>query len=100
MTITGFKVVNSENEPIHAFPFGNNVAFNCEGCGHPILCIAIENQLGCRANKNPAQCPECSQGYYMDVDEAKKAITIHCTKDKWNKGDMPCRFCNASDRGA
>jgi len=54
-TITGFRCVNQKNEELPSDPFGNNVAFDCPKCGHPVLAIIRENQRGSDAS-HPAIC--------------------------------------------
>jgi len=40
--------------------YGNNVAFKCRGCGHPMLAIIIpeQNKRGSTPD-NPAKCRHC-----------------------------------------
>jgi hypothetical protein len=46
MKITDFLVVDENGEEISADPHGNNLAFCCMKCGHPILAVALGNQRG------------------------------------------------------
>jgi len=37
--VTDFRCVDERGERVPCDAFGNNVAFNCPNCGHPILAI-------------------------------------------------------------
>ncbi len=75
MKITDFLVLNSDGEEIEADPHGNNIAFSCESCGHPILAIALENQRGSDAD-HPAKCRGCGKEYFLDVRQRAEKIYI------------------------
>jgi transcription elongation factor Elf1 len=76
MKITDFLVMDGEGEEIPADPFGNNVAFGCVFCGHPVLATALENQRGCDEN-HPVPCRSCGTKYFLDVRAVSQKIYVH-----------------------
>jgi hypothetical protein len=66
MKITDFLVMNDHGEEIKADAFGNNLAFCCPDCGHPILAVALENQRG-SDDQHPAVCKGCKKQYVLDI---------------------------------
>lgn len=74
--ITNFSTLGSDGKPIQADPFGNNVAFRCKVCSHPVLAIAMENQRG-YSERNPAECRSCGTRYCIQVDEDAEEIHVH-----------------------
>ena len=76
MKITGFLVVDSEGEKIKADAHGNNLAFCCKDCGHPILAVALENQRG-SDKQHPATCKGCGVGFFMDVRAESETLYIY-----------------------
>jgi transcription elongation factor Elf1 len=76
MTITDFLVMDGNGDEIHADPFGNNVAFECPNCGHPVLAIALDNQRG-SDEEHPAKCRGCGRSYFLDVRVQAEKLYIH-----------------------
>jgi predicted RNA-binding Zn-ribbon protein involved in translation (DUF1610 family) len=76
MTITGFIGIYSDGLPAKIDAHGNNVAFACPSCGHPVLAIAREHQRGYAAN-NPAVCAGCGERLVIEVRESTKKVVIH-----------------------
>ncbi|OUS25554.1 hypothetical protein A9Q99_21085 [Gammaproteobacteria bacterium 45_16_T64] len=66
MKITGFIALDEEGSALLADAHGNNVAFNCLSCGHPILAIARDHQRGF-SEASPADCKGCQQKHFLDV---------------------------------
>jgi len=76
MRVTDFNVVDSRSKKIDADPFGNNIAFACFSCKHPVLAIAREHQRG-NSEKNPAVCRGCGKKYFIEsVDCESEDVTI------------------------
>ncbi len=76
MKVTEFLVMDSEGRRIPADAFGNNVAFCCWKCGHPILAIARDDQRG-SDEKHPAKCRGCGKSYFLDVRGEAEKLYIH-----------------------
>ena len=76
MTITGFVGVYSDGTEAKIDAQGNNVAFSCNKCGHPVLAIAREHQRGYSSN-NPAICQGCNEQYFIEVREKTEKIIIN-----------------------
>jgi len=76
MKITDFLIMDSEGNEVAADPFGNNLAFTCMDCGHPILAIALENQRG-NSESSPVFCKGCEASYFMDIRVHAKKIYVH-----------------------
>ena len=75
MKVSGFLVLNSDGEEIEADPYGNNIAFTCGNCSHPILAIAMENQRG-SDEEHPVKCIGCGEDYFIDVRQKAEKIYI------------------------
>ncbi len=76
MKITDFMVMDSDGKLIPADPFGNNLAFACQTCGHPVLAVSLEHQRGSSKDK-PAICRNCGTAYYLDVRSKMEKIYVH-----------------------
>ena len=76
MKITGFLIMDSSGAEIRADAFGNNVAFACWHCGHPLLATAFENQRG-SDEAHPSKCKSCGRGYFLDVRLQAEKLYIH-----------------------
>ena len=75
-TITGFTVVDAVGFPVLADPFGNNVAFQCVGCGAPILAVVRKDQRGSSVTK-PAICPACGSRFWVEPKEKEHRLIVH-----------------------
>lgn len=75
MKITDFLVVGDDGAEIFADTHGNNVAFLCKACGHPVLAVALENRRGSDED-HPATCRGCSRRYYLDIGEQARKLYI------------------------
>ena len=81
MKITDFLVMDSLGEEIPADPHGNNVAFECVICGHPVLAVALEDQRG-SDEKHPAECRGCGTGFFLDVRMRAQKLYIHDVQEE------------------
>jgi len=73
MKITNFLVMDSNGSEIAADPLGNNLAFCCVKCGHPMLAVALEHQQG-SDEEHPATC---KAQYFLDVRQQAEKVYIH-----------------------
>ena len=82
MKITDFCVKNSAGKKIPADPFGNNLAFTCFLCGHPVLLGTFLSGQG-KDKNNQKECRRkiCNAKYFMEVREEDKTVIIHTTGD-------------------
>lgn len=80
MKITEFLIMNSTGAEIKADAFGNNVAFLCWNCGHPVLATALENQRG-SDEEHPAACKGCGKSYFLDIRAQAEKLYIHALPD-------------------
>jgi DNA-directed RNA polymerase subunit RPC12/RpoP len=76
MKITNFLIMDGDGDEILADAFGNNVAFACGECGHPVLAITLENQRGSDED-HPSECKGCGQRYFLDVRPQAEKLYIH-----------------------
>lgn len=76
MKITDFLVMDALGDEVPADPHGNNVAFECGVCGHPVLAIALENQRG-SDKEHLAECRGCGTGFFLDVRMRARKLYIH-----------------------
>ena len=76
MKITDFLVMDTHGNEVRADPFGNNLAFSCPECGHPVVAIALENQRG-SDESHPASCRGCGVNFFLDVRRQAEKLYIH-----------------------
>lgn len=76
MKITGFLVMDADGEILDADAHGNNLAFCCTQCGHPVLAVALENQRGSDED-HPARCHGCGARYFLDIREWAEKLYVH-----------------------
>jgi hypothetical protein len=77
MKITDFLILSSDGgAEIRADAFGNNVAFSCRHCGHPVLATALENQRG-SDEAHPSKCRGCGRGYFLEIRPQAQKLYIH-----------------------
>jgi transcription elongation factor Elf1 len=76
MTITGFTGIYKNGDAAKIDAHGNNVAFLCNKCGHPVLAIAREHQRGSSINK-PATCLGCGEDFIIEAKEVTKNVLIY-----------------------
>jgi transcription elongation factor Elf1 len=76
MKITDFLTMDMHGDLIQADAHGNNIAFNCFVCGHPVLATARDNQRG-HDKEHPSTCKGCGQNYFLDVREHMNKLYIH-----------------------
>lgn len=73
--VSGFNVW-SQSQPVPADAHGNNVAFACLNCAHPVLATLMQHQRGSSAEK-PTQCLNCSGNYWVEVLAARNRLQVH-----------------------
>ena len=76
MKVTRFLILDHTGAEIQADAFGNNVAFTCSDCGHPVLATALENQRGYDED-HPSECRGCGTKYFLDVRSHTEKLYIH-----------------------
>jgi len=78
VTVTGFAGIygDGDGDIAKIDAFGNNVAFLCNKCGHPVLAVVRENQRGSSRN-NPAVCKACNDEFVIKANETKRSIVIY-----------------------
>ena len=76
MKITDFLIMDTNGDVIQADAHGNNIAFSCSACGHPVLAIARDNQRG-SDEEHPATCKGCGKNHYLDVRSHANKVYIH-----------------------
>jgi len=78
MKITGFDTFDGNGDEIYADTHGNNIAFNCFECSHPVLAVALDNQRG-SDDEHPASCKGsgCKAKYVLDIRERMQKLYIH-----------------------
>ena len=66
-------IVNSHGEAVAAVQDGNNVAFICQPCGHPVLMSEYMH------DRDNVECRDCKQGYFVQWFKEKETIVISLT---------------------
>lgn len=75
MKITGFMVMDSSGNEIEADAHGNNIAFSCPACGHPVLSVTLDNQRG-SDEEHPADCKGCGERYFLSLRLQSKKLYV------------------------
>lgn len=75
--VTDFHLVDEAGERSLCDAFGNNVAFDCPKCGHPMLAIVLpkQNRRG-STPENPAICRHCGFRAWVVAEPAKKLLRL------------------------
>jgi transcription elongation factor Elf1 len=76
MKITNYLTLYSNGNKIDSDVHGNNMAFSCITCGHPILVIALKNQRGFD-EEHSAECKGCSARYFINISENYEKLYVH-----------------------
>ncbi len=76
MTVTDFSGCYGNGDAANVDAFGNNVAFLCNKCGHPVLAVVRKDQRG-NSIKNPAVCRECGEEFVIEGRETTEKIVIY-----------------------
>ena len=66
-------IENSHGEAVAAVQDGNNVAFICQACGHPVLMSEYMHESG------NVECRDCEQAYFVQWFKEKETIVISLT---------------------
>ncbi len=86
MRITDFQQIKYKHERGHQMvrcdAFGNNVAFACLKCGHPMLAVIRDNQRGSDA-MNPAVCRSCDFRCWLEPEQ--KEMILHLYVVSWGR---------------
>jgi len=51
--------------PTQVHADGNNVAWKCQACDHPILFVYQNGRIG-SGPRSPTECPGCQTRYYLE----------------------------------
>lgn len=76
MKITDFSIYDGRGNEVPGDTFGNNVAFECPQCCHPILAIARKDQRG-SSEENPARCRGCGARYVLYVPSGSRKLYVY-----------------------
>jgi predicted RNA-binding Zn-ribbon protein involved in translation (DUF1610 family) len=75
--VTDFRCVNENGDDVTCDAYGNNVAFKCRNCGHPMLAIVLPKQNRRGSNPdNPAVCRHCGFRVWVVAETAKKLLRL------------------------
>jgi DNA-directed RNA polymerase subunit RPC12/RpoP len=75
--VTDFQLLDENGGRALCDAFGNNVAFKCMKCGHPMLAIILprQNRHG-STPENPAVCRNCGSKAWLMAEPAKKLLRV------------------------
>ena len=76
MRIKDFLAMDGMGDKILADAHGNNIAFSCFQCDHPVLAVALKNQRG-SDEEHPAICKGCGARYFLDVRSHMEKLYVH-----------------------
>lgn len=75
MTITEFLVMDSSGNEIEADAHGDNIAFSCPACEHPVLSSTLDDQPG-SDEEHPAECKGCGEQYFLSIRYQSKKLYV------------------------
>ena|ERR1700676_5412709 len=76
--VTDFHCVHERGHDVLCDAYGNNVAFKCPDCSHPMLAIILPNQNRRGSTpRNPAVCRHCHHLFWVSAEPEKKLLTLH-----------------------
>jgi hypothetical protein len=76
--VTDFTCVNERGERVLCDAYGNNVAFECRNCGHPMLAIVLPKQNRRGSNPdNPAVCRHCKSRFWVVAETGEKRLQVN-----------------------
>jgi len=75
MKITNFECCDAENNTVLVDAHGNNIAFICPDCGHPVLAVMLANQRG-SSSEHSTSCKgmNCEFSCWFSVKDNKLII--------------------------
>ena len=75
--VTDFNLVDEAGERALCDAYGNNVAFKCPKCGHPMLAIILpkQNRRG-STPENEAECRNCEFRAWVVAEPAQKLLRL------------------------
>lgn len=56
-----------EGAPTRVHADGNNSAWSCASCGHPVLFVYLQGRIG-SAEDDPTECAGCGKEYYLNPE--------------------------------
>ena len=80
--VTDFRLVDENGDRALSDAFGNNVAFKCVKCGHPMLAIILpkQNRHG-STPENPAVCRHCGFRAWLVAEPAKRLLRVNSSDE-------------------
>jgi hypothetical protein len=75
MKVTDAKIMYA-GQGTDADSFGNNIAWKCPSCEHPVLFVCLDNQKGW-GQDNWTPCEGCERQYCATGDEQTVTIFIN-----------------------
>jgi DNA-directed RNA polymerase subunit RPC12/RpoP len=78
--VTDFQLLDEAGERALCDAYGNNVAFKCMKCGHPMLAIILpkQNRRG-STPENPAVCRHCGFKAWVVAEPSRKMMRVQST---------------------
>jgi hypothetical protein len=75
--VTDFRLIGETGEWALCDAHGNNVAFTCKMCGHPMLAVILpeQNRHG-STPENPAECRHCHFRAWLLAEPTKKLLQL------------------------
>lgn len=80
--VTDYKCVDGAIE-LQSDAFGNNAAFACPECKHPVLMLTHDGNQRGMSQGNPAKCRKCHREFWLErIDDETKSIHIQSKKSE------------------
>ncbi|MDH5180186.1 MAG: hypothetical protein OEY07_10990, partial [Gammaproteobacteria bacterium] len=76
MKVTDYTGIYGNGTTAKIDAHGNNIAFACSECSHPVLAIVRDHQRG-SSRDNPAICKGCGETFLVEVNVNTDKVIVN-----------------------
>ncbi len=75
MNITKFVILDGQGDVLPSDANGENLAFSCPCCGHPIIASSKKGKRGSNED-TPSICKSCNEMYFLDIRKRSEKLYV------------------------
>ncbi|NRB41750.1 MAG: hypothetical protein HRU20_25315 [Pseudomonadales bacterium] len=75
MNITKFIILDGQGEELASDASGENLAFACLDCGHPVIAHSKKGKRG-SCEDIPSACKNCGEMYFLDIRKRSEKLYV------------------------
>ncbi|MFT6899774.1 MAG: transcription elongation factor Elf1 [Paraglaciecola sp.] len=75
MNITNFIILDGQGNELASDASGENLAFACPECGHPVIANSKNGKHG-SCEDIPSVCKGCSEKYFLDIRKRSEKLYV------------------------